>query len=92
MSLRLLVLAGMILGLSSTMVSAADRPVVVELFTSQGCSSCPPANTFLNEMTKNRPDVLPVAFHVTYWDSHGWKDPFSLQPATSRQALRPPLR
>ena len=85
MSLRLLVLAGMILGLSSTMVSAAERPVVVELFTSQGCSSCPPANAFLNEMTKNRPDVLPLAFHVTYWDSLGWKDPFSLQAATSRQ-------
>jgi hypothetical protein len=67
------------------MASASDRPVVVELFTSQGCSSCPPANAFLNEMVKGRPDVLPLAFHVTYWDRLGWKDPFSLEAATARQ-------
>ena len=64
---------------------AADRPVVVELFTSQGCSSCPPANAYLNEMAKGRADVLPLAFHVTYWDRLGWKDPFSLEAATERQ-------
>src|ERR1700750_1148428 len=68
---------------------AADRPVVVELFTSQGCSSCPPANAYLNEMAqemaKGRSDVLPLAFHVTYWDRLGWKDPFSLEAATERQ-------
>ncbi|MGH6714332.1 MAG: DUF1223 domain-containing protein [Bradyrhizobium sp.] len=65
---------------------AADRPVVVELFTSQGCSSCPPANAYLNELSKQRPDILALAFHVTYWDYLGWKDPFSLQIATERQA------
>jgi hypothetical protein len=64
---------------------AADRPVVVELFTSQGCSSCPPANAFLNELAHDRADVLPLAFHVTYWDRLGWKDPFSLEAATERQ-------
>jgi hypothetical protein len=64
---------------------AADRPVVVELFTSQGCSSCPPANAYLNEMASDRRDVLPLAFHVTYWDRLGWKDPFSLEAATARQ-------
>jgi hypothetical protein len=64
---------------------AADRPVVVELFTSQGCSSCPPANAYLNEMARGRRDVLPLAFHVTYWDRLGWKDPFSLEAATARQ-------
>jgi hypothetical protein len=64
---------------------AADRPVVVELFTSQGCSSCPPANAFLNELARDRADVLPLAFHVTYWDRLGWKDPFSLEAATERQ-------
>jgi hypothetical protein len=68
---------------------ASDRPVVVELFTSQGCSSCPPANAYLNEMVqemaKGRSDVLPLAFHVTYWDRLGWKDPFSLEAATERQ-------
>jgi hypothetical protein len=66
--------------------AAADRPVVVELFTSQGCSSCPPANAYLNELSKQRADVLALAFHVTYWDYLGWKDPFSLQTATDRQA------
>jgi hypothetical protein len=66
--------------------AAADRPVVVELFTSQGCSSCPPANAYLNELSKQRSDVLALAFHVTYWDYLGWKDPFSLQTATDRQA------
>ena len=64
---------------------AADRPVVVELFTSQGCSSCPPANAYLNELARDRRDVLPLAFHVTYWDRLGWKDPFSLEAATTRQ-------
>ncbi|MGJ4994738.1 DUF1223 domain-containing protein [Bradyrhizobium sp. HKCCYLS3077] len=66
--------------------AAAERPVVIELFTSQGCSSCPPANAYLNEMVRQRRDVLPLAFHVTYWDRLGWKDPFSLQAATDRQA------
>jgi len=64
---------------------SAERPVVVELFTSQGCSSCPPANAYLNELARERRDVLPLAFHVTYWDRLGWKDPFSLQAATERQ-------
>ena len=59
---------------------------MVELFTSQGCSSCPPANAFLNELSKQRSDVLALAFHVTYWDYLGWKDPFSMQTATDRQA------
>ncbi|MGY4173480.1 DUF1223 domain-containing protein [Bradyrhizobium sp. USDA 4529] len=85
MFLRFFTLAGLASGLLPTMASAAERPVVVELFTSQGCSSCPPANAFLNEMTKGRSDVLPLAFHVTYWDRLGWKDPFSLEAATSRQ-------
>ncbi|MGJ4932467.1 DUF1223 domain-containing protein [Bradyrhizobium sp. HKCCYLS2038] len=66
--------------------AAVERPVVIELFTSQGCSSCPPANAYLNEMVRQRRDVLPLAFHVTYWDRLGWKDPFSLPAATDRQA------
>jgi hypothetical protein len=72
--------------LASGVAQAAERPVVVELFTSQGCSSCPPANAFLNELSKQPSDVLALAFHVTYWDYLGWKDPFSLQLATERQA------
>ncbi|MCC8953389.1 DUF1223 domain-containing protein [Bradyrhizobium sp. Pear77] len=85
MTSRILVLGAFILGFVPAVAAAAERPVVVELFTSQGCSSCPPANAFLNEMTKNRSDVLPLAFHVTYWDRLGWKDPFSMEAATLRQ-------
>jgi hypothetical protein len=84
---RLALLLGLIAGLSPVVANAAERPVVVELFTSQGCSSCPPANAYLNEMSRGRRDVLALAFHVTYWDRLGWKDPFSMEAATDRQAV-----
>jgi hypothetical protein len=71
--------------LSSIGACAQDAPGVVELFTSEGCSSCPPADAFLTGLAQQRRDVLPLAFHVTYWDSSGWKDPFSLDAATTRQ-------
>jgi hypothetical protein len=61
-----------------------DSPVVVELFTSQGCSSCPPADAYLGRLSQ-RHDVLPLAFHVNYWDYIGWKDPFASDIATERQ-------
>ncbi len=64
--------------------SVSDQPVVVELFTSQGCNSCPPAEALLGELAKRR-DVLPLAFHVDYWDYIGWKDPFGSPDATDRQ-------
>jgi hypothetical protein len=64
---------------------AADkRPVVVELFTSQGCNSCPPADAFLGELTR-RDDVLALSLHVDYWDYIGWKDPFAQRAHTDRQ-------
>jgi hypothetical protein len=63
---------------------APRAPVVVELFTSQGCSSCPPADAFLGRLAK-RPDVLALGFHVAYWDYIGWTDPHSLKLATVRQ-------
>ena len=85
MALRIWVFVGLVLGFMPAIAFAGERPVVVELFTSQGCSSCPPANAFLNEMSRGRSDVLPLAFHVTYWDRLGWKDPFSLEAATMRQ-------
>ena len=65
--------------------TAAERPVVVELFTSQGCSSCPPANAYLNELSKRPSDVLALAFHVTYWDYLGWKDTLALPGHAARQ-------
>ena len=56
---------------------AGDRPIaVVELFTSQGCSSCPPADRLLADYVK-RKDVLALAYHVDYWNYLGWKDTFS---------------
>ena len=63
---------------------AAPSPVVVELFTSQGCNSCPPADAYLGELTK-RADVLALAFHVDYWNYIGWNDPFAKPWATGRQ-------
>jgi hypothetical protein len=82
---RFVMFVGLIVGLSPVATMAAERPVVVELFTSQGCSACPPANAYLNELSRDRRDVLALAFHVTYWDRLGWKDPFSLPAATQRQ-------
>jgi hypothetical protein len=81
-----LLVIGTLAALSPNVAATAERPIVVELFTSQGCSSCPPANAYLNELSKQRADVLALAFHVTYWNYLGWKDPFSLQTATDRQA------
>ena len=79
-------LAALILGvMSAAMPAQADpRPVVVELFTSQGCSSCPPADALLGELAQ-RHDVLALGFHVDYWNGLGWKDPFSNDTATERQ-------
>jgi len=65
-------------------VAAPPGPVVVELFTSQGCSSCPPANDTLAVLA-DRPDVLALSFGVTYWDDLGWKDTFASPQFTARQ-------
>ena len=65
-------------------VQAQDRPVVVELFTSQGCSSCPPADELLRKLGGHA-DVIPLALHIDYWDYIGWKDSFAQPGFTSRQ-------
>jgi hypothetical protein len=62
----------------------AGSPVVVELFQSQGCSSCPPANANVNALA-GRPDILALSFAVTYWDYLGWKDRFARPEFTERQ-------
>lgn len=58
---------------------------VIELFTSQGCSSCPPADELLGEYARNNPDLLVLSMPVTYWDYLGWKDTFAQQAFTDRQ-------
>lgn len=66
--------------------SAAQPPAVVELYTSEGCSSCPPADRWFSTL-KGRPDVLALAFHVNYWDRLGWPDRFANAETTERQHL-----
>lgn len=63
---------------------AGEGPWAVELFTSQGCSSCPPADAFLGRLAK-RSDVVALSFHVDYWDYIGWKDPYASRDTTERQ-------
>jgi len=65
--------------------AAPARPVVVELFTSQACSSCPPADALLARLEKTQ-HILALSFNVTYWDSPAWADSFGLKQATERQA------
>lgn len=70
---------------AATAARAAPRPVVLELFTSQSCSSCPPADALLADLAVSRTDVLALDFHVDYWNYLSWRDRFSLPAATARQ-------
>lgn len=74
------------LGLSAVAAvpATADQPVIVELFTSQGCAACPPADALLGELA-GRDDVIPLALHVDYWDYIGWSDTFAQAAFTARQ-------
>lgn len=79
---RLAVVCWIFLG--SAVAAQSDNPVVVELYTSQGCSSCPPADRMLQQMA-GREDIIPLALHVDYWDYLGWKDVFGDAAHTLRQ-------
>jgi hypothetical protein len=61
-------------------------PWAIELFTSQGCSSCPPADAELGKLAR-RPDIVALSFHVDYWDYIGWKDRFATRETTERQRI-----
>lgn len=72
------------MGLAAAAPAQAGQPVVVELFQSQGCSDCPPAQLNLNSLA-GRPDVLALSYGVTYWDYLGWKDSFASPAYTQRE-------
>ncbi len=80
-SLSALLFAALAFGPSA---QAGEDPVVVELFTSQGCSSCPPADALMRSLAA-REEVIGLALHVDYWDYIGWKDHFALPGHTDRQ-------
>jgi hypothetical protein len=82
--LRHALLVAAALAAPASRAADAQHPTVIELFQSQGCSSCPPANANVNALSQ-RPDILALSFAVTYWDGLGWKDIFAKPQFTSRQ-------
>jgi hypothetical protein len=78
------VVCGLALGLPAMAHADDHPPIIVELFTSQGCSSCPPADEILAELAQSD-DVIPLALHVDYWDYIGWADSFANPAFTERQ-------
>ena len=82
--LKSLIVAALLFAASDSFAEPAAQPTLVELFTSQGCSSCPPADAYLIELDK-RDDLIALSMHITYWDYIGWKDPFASQAVTERQ-------
>jgi len=75
----------LLLLMGGTPALAQNHPVVVEMYTSQGCSSCPPADAFFDKHLAERDDVIALALHVDYWDYIGWKDEFASPDYTKRQ-------
>ena len=71
---------------SETNKASDGAPVVLELFTSEGCSSCPPADALISELGSSTNSVVPLAYHVDYWNHLGWADPFSSRQWSERQS------
>ena len=69
-------------------LAAVKRPVIVELFTSQGCSSCPPADAYLKAL-KEQPGVVALSYHVDYWDYLGWRDTLGSAEFSSGNMIMP---
>jgi hypothetical protein len=76
--------AGLLILAAGSPIQAGKRPVVVELFTSQGCDSCPPADAVLGRLV-DRKDIIAMSLPVTDWDMLGWKDTLATEPNTRRQ-------
>ncbi len=70
-----------------TTVSGLQRATFIELYTSEGCDSCPPADRWLSTL-KNRSDIVPLSLHVDYWDYIGWKDPYAQKQFVERHKMR----
>ena len=83
-TLGLALAAFTVLATNSAFAGEAARPIVVELFTSQGCSSCPPADLLLGKLAQ-RPGVIAISLPITYWDMLGWKDTLASEANTRRQ-------
>ena len=81
---RDLMLASLAACAAAPTAKATSAPVVLELFTSQACSSCPPADALLGKLVQ-RPEVIALAWHVDYWNHLGWRDQFASRQATERQ-------
>lgn len=82
--IKTLTLGSLLLISLGSMAQAGTTPVIVELFTSQGCSSCPPADAYVKDLAA-RADVLPLSFNVDYWDYLGWKDTLGKAAYSQRQ-------